>query len=673
MSEPNPDESRSELLSQFNDLISRATKFLIPAAIILSILIIVVGQELREYRAKQAGLVTQIGKTTKAERALVADLQRQYRELVKAFPKNDTSSTGDYDDQPAAAIGVAPVALTKSASEEPMPTPMAAPPDGKLVTAEPPASDSVATNAVADELTEERQASKKPVITTFDSLMGFEAEDIPHKFYSVHKIESIRSLERQDEKLGALIKQGKDRLEAYTKDDAQAAESSLAYKGKNFIKALATYREKYQTRIGVSRELLEIKKQSEELKSAKKSIPTPFGNFQIAPKFALLGLAFAVILTYIPFLNWVRKIRGAANEYNAAVTGDADQSPLAIPAPFWSPDPQPAGAGGAQGWSSTNALLSILVHVVWIGLGLWLIVECLAVWSATKALAFEYRSFWGYLLVAVFAGVIIKALWPYVGPSLKRVSDKSPVQLNRRNFAIAMGVAVVGVVGVSLYRVLRKAKGPKLPRAPVSDYTTIVTEEWIQNKRTRVVHYEPICERHLPLGRHQEKVADPNKGVHASCRVAILAALGHRLKRDVSRDEIEKNPTLAAEGQLAIKYLVRAIQLSPLSLPLYDKLARTYGLFKSFDNILPLYRGGLTQATTQKSLFLKLPDSPRKEKKLKMLRRVEKEFQSRIERTEARKTKVEEAIKRDEESKTKQKDLKVVPGAKPGAKKVVLD
>ena len=68
-----------------------------------------------------------------------------------------------------------------------------------------------------------------------------------------------------------------------------------------------------------------------------------------------------------------------------------------------------------------------------------------------------------------------------------------------------------------------------------------------------------------------------------------------------------------------------------------------------------------------------LSDSPRKEKKLKMLRRVEKEFQSRIERTAARKTKVEKAKKRDEEKKTQQKDLKAVPGAKPGAKKVVLD
>jgi len=51
---------------------------------------------------------------------------------------------------------------------------------------------------------------------------------------------------------------------------------------------------------------------------------------------------------------------------------------------------------------------------------------------------------------------------------------------------------------------------------------------------------------------------------------------------------------------------------------------------------------------------------------------VEKEFQSRIERTEARKTKAEKAIQRDEQNKT-QKDLKAVPGAKPGAKKVALD
>jgi hypothetical protein len=310
-------------------------------------------------------------------------------------------------------------------------------------------------------------------------------------------------------------------------------------------------------------------------------------------------------------------------------------------------------------------------------MGLWLIIECLAVWSATKALAFEYRSFWGYLLVAVFVGVIIKALWPYVGPSLKsfsaKAADKSPVQLNRRNFAIALGVAVVGVAGVSLVRALRKVRAAKLPRPPVSDFTALVTEEWVQNKRTRVVHYEPICAHHLPHFRNAEKVANSNKGVHASCKVAILAALGHRLDRDVSRGEIEKDAALAAEGQLAIQYLVKVIQLSPLSLPLYDKLARTYGLFKSFDKILPLYQGGLAQAKTQKSFVLNLPDSPRKEKKLKMLRRVEKEFQSRIERTEARKIKVEKAKKRDEETKTQQKDLKAVPGAKPGAKKVVLD
>ena len=675
MSTPNPDESQSALLNQFNDAISRATKFLIPSAIILSILIIVVGQELREYRAKQASLVTQIGKTTKAERALVADLQRQYRGLVKPFAKRYSSSTEDYDDnQPA--IRIEPVTLTKTGGAEPVLPPVAAPANGELVTALPLASEGVTAKPVAAELTEETQAPKKQAIKTFDDLIGFEPEEIPHKFRSVHKAESIHSLERQDEKLSVLIRQAKDRLDSYVKADAEAANGTLAFNAKDFISALGVYREKYQTRLGVSRELLEIKKQSEELKSAKKSIPTPFGNFQIAPKFALLGLAFAVILTYIPFLNWVRRIRGAANEYNAAVAGDANQSPLAIPAPFWSPDPQPAGAGGAQGWSSSNALLSILVHVVWLGLGLWLIVECLAVWSATKALAFAYRSFWGYLLVAVFVGVIIKALWPYVGPSLKRFSaraaEKSPVQLSRRNFAIALGIGIVGVAGVSLVRVLRKARAAKLPRPPVSDFTALVTEEWVQNKRTRIVHYEPICARHLPHNRHQEKVANPNKGVHASCRVAILTALGHRLDRDVSRKDIEKDAELAAQGQLAIQYLVKVIQLSPLSLPLYDKLARTYGLFKSFDKILPLYQGGLAQAKTQKSFVSNLPDSPRKEKKLKMLRRVEKEFQSRIERTEARKTKAEKAIQRDEQNKT-QKDLKAVPGAKPGAKKVALD
>jgi hypothetical protein len=76
--EPPVSSKAPEAQKEFSETLARARKFLISSAIILIILIVVVGQELREYQAKQASFVKQIQTTARSEGESVKRLFKEY-------------------------------------------------------------------------------------------------------------------------------------------------------------------------------------------------------------------------------------------------------------------------------------------------------------------------------------------------------------------------------------------------------------------------------------------------------------------------------------------------------------------------------------------------------------------------------------------------------------------
>jgi hypothetical protein len=625
-SEPPVNSKAPEVQKEFAETISRARKFLISSAIILIILIVVVGQELREYRDKQASFVKQIQTTARSEGESVKRLFQEYArircELKKTVYENGQISRG--------------CDLTRRADKN-----------------------SISTRA------------------------GFEIADVPKGMEGAHSAREVDALVRGEQKLAELIKKVEVKLEEEKKEQkkqpppptrpngasktltaiavTQGAEtgprSALAARSAGpetdgatgeeesddklpltgLVYHLRSYKELYGDRIALARVHLSTKKESDDLKTAKKSIPTPFGNFQIAPKLALLGLAFAVIITYFVFYNYVRRVRRLANE--EAVAGP-DSASLRIPAPFWSPDP----GGGPTSQSSSDVVLSVSLHVLWVGVGIWLVFESLATWKATKALEFDYKSFWGYLLLlAVLVSVFI-AIQQYFPASFKnrflaRNGPDGSTRFPRRRFVYLGAIGALGVLTAVIYRVSGSRKRPKAVRPQLTEFTATPEEaQWVQNAVTGVIHYRPVCEKHLPKKNRQLKELSPALGgVHAGLQARIWLDLSERAARP---PEPEAHHAQQDKNQVA--YLQKAIAASPLSLHLYDRLCRVYGSLKLYDQIVPLFEGGLKEVEKR---LAELPNPPQKvsdKRRSKSLNRWKEDFNLRIKQVGARKEEADE-------------------------------
>ena len=319
--------------------------------------------------------------------------------------------------------------------------------------------------------------------------------EIPQGDKAFHRTDEIDALVRGDQKLGELVRYVKDQVERNKVASPGQSEKAWLDNARGLVKDLEKYRDLYQEHTDLARALLSVTKESVDLKAAKKSIPTPFGSFQIAPKLALFGLAVALLLTYFPFYSSVRKVRGLANEHNAA-TGRDGFPPLRIPAPFWSPDHerQTDSEPPISLSSSPEIVLSVSLHLVWLLAAGWLIYECIFTWNATKALAFEFKNFWELLLVATLTGAVLAAVWLYFLErwksallKLKKSNGNKGANLKRRAF-VSLGVlSVVGLLGLGLFRFLRKQKGPR-PVRKTASYFAATSEDWVQNKGRRRRH-----------------------------------------------------------------------------------------------------------------------------------------------------------------------------------------
>jgi hypothetical protein len=308
-----------------------------------------------------------------------------------------------------------------------------------------------------------------------------------------------------------------------------------------------------------------------------------------------------------------------------------------------------------------------LLHVVWISLAVWLVFECVETWQATKALAFAYKSLWGYLLMGVLGAAAVVAAWQYVPGRVRSIlPSKAAVEakrarLNRRHFVGLAALGIAGLVACVVFRCFRKESVSKAKRLQVSNfYPAISPDELIQNKRTNVIHFESCCNKHLPAAKNRlSSITPENVGVHGGCEVRIFAQLGaaamierervqSQLRRAeyflVPEDERDRVTLMLerlrlsglTEGPLAVFCFNKAIALSPLSWHLYDRLARVYATLEQYSEIQPLFERGLSEVKQKMHKLAAAKKTPGTKRQLRVLVRAQEEFAARIERTKTR-------------------------------------
>jgi hypothetical protein len=621
MPEPPDNSNANEIRKSYFEAILKATRFLISAAIILFILIVIVGQELREYRTKQAKVAKQIKTTVEEKGKVVKKLDKIYKDICKEVPRDVPNEGWSFaqvfsipgpnskgvDQGKAANRG-----LTRQ--ERALVRQWQAEEDEGLIRMSQRSFD--VTFAELVEGCQRNRGDEETARGTQDTF--------PRRTGGIRSTTDIDALVRDEQKLAGLItvlqqeveKQKKEENDKRKKGEPERTNSKIE-QGVRLFKHIADYRNQYRRVIDLMREVLILTKQTQDLNAAKNSIPTPFGSFQIAPRLALLGLAYATILAYLSFYFTVRKIRAMADEYTH-VTGER----LHIPAPLWSPSSEPS-SDSAPATSTSTLLSSILVHVMWLSTAAWLTFESLAIWNSTKALAFDYKPFWSYLLLAILIITVSVAVWPFLPVRFKRVfvlpaepGTEPGFKLKRRVF-VGLGVAgALGLLTLGLIRFFRR--NARLPRLTLAEFTSQpATDTWIQNKKKnkhkeQVIHYAEVCGKHWPAEHNRETVFAGNKLVHAACQARILEELGTRAhnqmlekvwqRRGHSRSRDKLTSDELAQGELAIAYFKKASALSPLSIHLYDKLRRVYGALERYDEIKTLLDHALSVVRSESAL-----------------------------------------------------------------------
>jgi len=626
MSEPPYETNAAEIKKSYLEAITRAARFLISSAIILFILIVIVGQELREYRTKQASFAKQIKTTVDQKKSENTELDRSYRRICEGLPKTtkgtvlSRANIGDGDKAAFRAIA-APEFYAQFESDDVLTQPRF----------------DVAFEALIDRCNP-RPARQSQLVKT---------QIFPRRTSGVRTQTDLDALARDEQKLGALI----EILKQEQKKGEPKERKNQTQNSEPPIQQIVAYRDSYRRIMDLSRDLLNLTKETKSLNAAKNSIPTPFGNFQIAPRLALLGLAYATLLAYLSFLGSVRKIRTLADRHSRA-TGEK----FLIPAPLWSPNPPSESRSDLT--SLWARLISIVIHVIWLLTAAWLVFESVSTWNAPKALAFEYKPFWGYLLLGLLLITVLVAVLAFLPASFKRVvaapaeSDGQPRLLTaRRVFIGVSAVAVLGLLTLGVRRFLAETVHT-WKRHKLAEFTSAPDPEiWIQNKqknrrKPKIVHFKEICGRHLPSFDNRLQAFEGDQLVHAACQVRIFQALGmnarDKMLREVSqkRTDPETPDKLTEEGlaqaRLAIEYFEKAIALSPLSLHLHDRLRNVYGTLGRYENIKKLLDDSLKKVQEE----AKLARSDGNVKRQHALHRAEEAFKLRLQATETRRTNV---------------------------------
>jgi hypothetical protein len=231
--------------------------------------------------------------------------------------------------------------------------------------------------------------------------------------------------------------------------------------------------------------------------------------------------------------------------------------------------------------------------------------------------------------------------------------------LAKRRAFLRGAIASAGVValGGGLYYWLSRQSSRKIAKrcgvrfADLAQYSPNL----IVNGRTLVAHLEDLCSSHLPAEKN--RLAPVQWGgltcLHASYQGRILEDLaksellvsaltpieGKNGKVKLSADERQaRRKERLSRAERAVPYLVKAIELSPLSYHLYDKLIRVYGCLSRYQDIAKLLDGAQQSVARETAeLNQQSPPTPVTARRLKQLESAKKEFENRVAVVAARK------------------------------------
>jgi hypothetical protein len=316
-----------------------------------------------------------------------------------------------------------------------------------------------------------------------------------------------------------------------------------------------------------------VSRERAQLRLARGAIPTPFGSFDLNPAFGLLAVGWAGLISFLVFVSSAM----IAQQAIAAAKPKGPDSSYPLQVPFWLVLPsQPK----KQAWPA------YVFVIVWLIVAGVIIADALLRWRAQSFVGLPVPGLWTTLSIAL-VGLSASVAWEYCTPASSDATvTSSRKQITRRVF-VATAIAGVAVMPAGVRWVWRRYKTSTLssvrrPIVTLSGSLVRPSPEWIVTKPARkgvrgVLHHRTLCSGHLPTKRNSQRFDGSLDQVSPHLRGSV-----HMIER-LANELVDRNE-LASAIQL-YKY---AIQLSPDSFHLYDRLVRLYGRTKQFAEIRPL-------------------------------------------------------------------------------------
>lgn len=390
-----------------------------------------------------------------------------------------------------------------------------------------------------------------------------------------------------------------------------------------YAENLKLYKEKYGVCLSLKQSTQSPKRvELREMSSKRQSIPTPFGDFEIAPKLALMALAFGSVFTYLAFLVSIVKTRQLVEDYLLLHLGK-EPIPLDHAPPFWLHGGHGRNFAAVYRNKAPSKLLPIAnaaLHLGWILFTGWLIYKSLALKSANVLLS-EYRKFADYTLLVIFFVAIAFAVALFYSRFLNGFRSEQGKLLESGRISgrrIFLGLSVTGLLTGAAYYFWIKSAGLKSKQRVSKPSLSLPThyEEFVGNRKTKVLHHLTACRKHLPLKK--------NRVVRDESLISFCPHVsnGARILEEVAITEIA-----GKNYGLAVSYLRKAIELNPLGYHLYDRLIGLYGRLRQYDEIKLL----LTDALHVQNLAKQNLEIGGQDTWAKRIKRAENEFNLRLE------------------------------------------
>lgn len=363
----------------------------------------------------------------------------------------------------------------------------------------------------------------------------------------------------------------------------------------------------------------------EELRRREESIPTPIGSFAIKPR---LGLFLVTVGSFavFAFFSAARARTGRLFE-QVSRQELADKAPME--APFWLHPLSDVGRAPSQiDRHGPNEAASVVFHLSWILLGTMLVASCLH-WNTPNQIA--YVSHLGVnvlLLTGIFFQIgyvvtvvlLAKSAREWLANHVENMAEtgnewarwrQAHVPISRRQLILGVGVIIVAGIAWRVFPFLlplsrNQGGAPKDPDRVSTcqpNFFDMILEAdrkvLLMNARSRIVHHQDFCARHLPRAVNQLPFQNSELPgcLHSDRRTSILEVLARKARANSYKADSEDEAV--RYQQETVHYLQKAIAEGPLNLRLYDKLVRVYGQMKKYHPIDALLKSGTAAASKE--------------------------------------------------------------------------